>query len=277
MKYIALFISTLLMFAFLLWTENTNYQIIGIALAVLALPAILLSRAGRKKAEPQPAGSSRREFLMAGASLGLLTYFGSFIAQRAPNSDMADFTPMLEPIDIDLKIDPQESFSLEKPQASIPDGPFYTLNTPESRNIAATGTVGKPLIFQGRIVDQQGKPLEGAVIEIWHADGNGDYDNQGYNCRGHQFTNADGCFEFLTVKPKGYGKRSLSLAGLIDYRSAHIHIKIKKDDRFQTSQLWFPDDPRNAEDIGYQLQKDTSTINQQLVGGALLSRFDFIL
>lgn len=125
-------------------------------------------------------------------------------------------------------------------------------------------------------MNENGAPIKNAIVEIWHADGNGDYDNEAYNCRGHQFTNGDGCFEFQTIKPFGYGKRSLSLEGVVDHRAAHIHAKLMKGERAQTTQIWFPDDPRNSTDVVYLAVREVSTMNQQEVEGTLYSRFDFV-
>ena len=276
MKYILLALAAAFVFAYLFLTEGTNYQVIGIALVLLSLPAIFFYRRSRKKQETVSVDHNRREFLLAGATLGLLAYFGEFARQRTSVEMIVDSLPKLKPVEIDLKIKPQATFSLQEPTqiAAMADGPFYTLGTPESRMVASEGTVGEPLIFQGRFVNQKGEPLEGVAIEIWHADGNGDYDNEGFNLRGHQFTNADGCFEFHTVKPLGYGERTLSFSGMVGFRAAHIHIKIKRNEQFLTTQLWFPDDPRNAEDL---LLDDNSIMNQEIVDNTLFSRFDFVL
>lgn len=282
MKILTVAVSAGLFFAYLALTDGTSFQIVGLVLAILAVPAYFVFRRKRTKAEAHSLAqsseeTSRREFVMAGSVLGLVGYLGYFFVPRGATAAMEPYQSTLKPVDIDLKIDAQASFSTQSPQASAPDGPFYSLDTPETRAIAADGTPGKAMVFQGRVVDENGSPIENAIIEIWHADGNGDYDNQGYNCRGHQFTNGDGCFEFHTVKPFGYGERSLSLEGVVDYRAAHIHVKLAKGDQAQTSQIWFPDDPRNATDVVYVAVQDVCTMNEQFVGDTLYSRFDFVL
>lgn len=282
MKILTVVVSAALFFAYLYLTDGTSFQVVGLILALLALPAYFVFRSKRKEAEAQapkglPKDTSRREFVLAGGVVGLVSYLGYFFVPRGATAAMEPYQPTLKPVDIDLKIDAQASFSTQSPQASAPDGPFYSLDTPETRAIAGDGTSGKAMVFQGRVVDENGAPIENAIIEIWHADGNGDYDNEGYNCRGHQFTNADGCFEFQTVKPFGYGTQSLSLEGVVDYRSAHIHVKLMKGDRAQTSQIWFPDDPRNATDVVYIAVQDVCTMNEQFVDDTLYSRFDFVL
>lgn len=283
MKFLYLVIGAIILFAFLAVTENTNFQVVGILLGFVAVPLFLVLRKRDKKtqsiasAETSASDYSRRRFVLLGGFLGLSAYASKFINSRIPVADMTDYKPKLVPSPVDLKLPAQSSFSLSKPQPSLPDGPYYAFDTPETRKVAASGTPGQPMVFQGRIVDIDGNPVDGAIIEIWHADGNGDYDNEEFNCRGHQFTNADGCFEFQTVKPYGYGKRSLSFAGVIDYRAAHLHVKMKKDNRKQTTQIWFPDDPRNATDVAYDRVKDVATVNQGFIGGMVHIRFDFIL
>lgn len=282
MNLLAIAISAAILFAYLALTDGTDLQVIGLLLAMIAIPAYFLLRNKRKRAEASNDGeiakqSTRREFVTAGSVLGLIGYLGYFAVPRLSTASMNPYRPTLEPVDIDLKLEAQKSFSTLAPQAGVSDGPYYSFDTPESRAIAVEETPGVPMIFQGRVVDEKGNPIENAIVEIWHADGNGDYDNECYNCRGHQFTNSEGCFEFQTVKPFGYGTRSLSLAGVVDYRAAHIHVKLAKGDRTQTTQIWFPDDPRNATDVAYVAVKDVSTMNQQMVDGKLYSRFDFVL
>ena len=274
MKYIALVVTAALVAAYLALTEYSNFQAIGIVLVVLAaLVAFLIGR-GKGQPESDNADFIRRKFIVGGGVLGLLGYFGKFAIDRIPTEKMAVYKPSLEPIEIDLKIPAQETFSPRSPQKALADGPYYSLDTPESREISAEGTPGEVMIFQGRVVDDNDQPLDGAIIEIWHADGNGDYDNEGYNCRGHQFTNAQGCFEFHTVKPFGYGKRSFSFGGIGDYRAAHLHVKLVHGDKAQTTQVWFPNDPRNSSDL---LHQEASTVNEQHVDGTLYGRFDFVL
>ena len=131
--------------------------------------------------------------------------------------------------------------------------------------------------FRGRVLETDGTPIEGATVEIWHADGGGDYDNSDFNCRGHQFTNHDGEFGFETVRPFGYGRRTMSLAGVVDYRSAHIHAKIRTKGKTFTTQVWFPGDSRNAQDIAFWKFKDTNVVRLDRDAVGLRSEFDFVI
>ena len=127
--------------------------------------------------------------------------------------------------------------------------------------------------FAGQVLRQDGTPATGACIEIWHADGNGDYDHHSFNTRGHQFTDGNGEFLFETTKPSGYGTHSMSLIGTIDFRSAHIHVKIRTGGDTFTTQVWFPDDPRNATDVAYWAFKNSNVVSYDDDAPTLTARF----
>lgn len=282
MNFPFLVLSVMLVFSYMALTDGTNFQALGGIIMLAVVSAFFWSRKGRRVRRVQTQidasiDEARRRFMMAGAVSGGVSYFGYFLSQRVPMGKMVAYKPTLEPIDIELKLDAQPSFSLSRPQPTLVDGPYYSFGTPEARSIAREGTEGLPIIFQGRVVDETGEPVEGIAIEIWHADGNGEYDNVGFNCRGHQFTNTQGCFEFQTVMPFGYGQRSLSTEGVLDFRSAHFHVKLMRDGHTWTSQVWFPDDPRNSGDIAFQVYKDIAIVNQKEIDGKLYCRFDFIV
>ena len=125
--------------------------------------------------------------------------------------------------------------------------------------------------------DGERRPNAGATTEIWHADGNGNYGNH-LKFRGHQPTAGDGHFDFESVRPYGYGKRSFSMAGWIDYRSAHQHVKICKDGETFTFQLWFPDDDeRNPAHITYGRLREKKVLSLERGANGLVSPFDFVL
>ena len=92
---------------------------------------------------------------------------------------------------------------------------------------------GEPLIFRGKVVNIRGKPIEGAWIDIWQADGEGTYDIFGYRLRGHQMTDAEGRFEHKTVVPCEYDAPLTNADGetRMVYRTAHLHVKVKAPQR----------------------------------------------
>jgi hypothetical protein len=52
------------------------------------------------------------------------------------------------------------------------------------------------------------RPVERALVDLWHADERGKYDNGGYRYRGHVFTNTEGRYHFRTVLPALYPGRT---------------------------------------------------------------------
>jgi protocatechuate 3,4-dioxygenase beta subunit len=123
--------------------------------------------------------------------------------------------------------------------ASVEEGPYYKTGSPERQVISGPNTFGSKFIVTGSVHDRNGRPVPGAWLDFWHADGNGQYDNAGYNLRGHQYTGSDGRFYLETVRPFGYQSRA-----------AHVHAKIRAtaSSPILTTQLFFPGDEKNATD-----------------------------
>jgi protocatechuate 3,4-dioxygenase beta subunit len=118
------------------------------------------------------------------------------------------------------------------------EGPYYTPNTPERTSFWEAGTTGTRLVVTGQVLTTGCVPVAAALIDFWHADDNGVYDNEGYKLRGHQFTDANGNFTLDTIVP-----------GLYPGRTRHIHVKVQGPNMpILTTQLYFPNEPQNASD-----------------------------
>lgn len=120
-------------------------------------------------------------------------------------------------------------------------GPFYRADAPDlplGATLSRTDQ-GVPLAVRGRVSDLSGKPLAGARVEVWHANGLGRYENQDpdnqpeHNLRGRFVTDAEGAFHFRTIRPGGYalpddgpvGQLARRLGLSLD-RPAHIHFAV---------------------------------------------------
>ena len=117
-------------------------------------------------------------------------------------------------------------------------GPFHVAGAPKKAmgdTISLDGK-GDPAYVSGRVVDQGGKPIAGALLDVWQTSSDGAYDVQdpnqpAMNFRGLFTTGSDGRFFFRTVKPKHYsiptdgpvGKMLIAL-GRHPMRPAHIHF-----------------------------------------------------
>ncbi len=145
-------------------------------------------------------------------------------------------------------------------------GPFYTRSTPRRVDLRESGAHGDLLIFEGLLLTPDCRPVSGAVIDIWHSDERGRYDNQGFRYRGHQFTDAAGAFRFLTIRPGRYTGRT-----------PHIHVKLQGEGtRPLTTQVYFPDlKAANARD---SIFRDELLLRLgRTAAGAWRGRFDFVL
>jgi len=108
--------------------------------------------------------------------------------------------------------------------------------------------------------------VPGALLDVWHCDAAGRYDNDGFRYRGHLFADAAGGYRLETIVP-----------GLYPGRTRHIHIRVQAPGgRPLTTQLYFPGEPGNAADGLWQraleIAMTASTPHQPRLG-----RFDFVL
>ena len=146
------------------------------------------------------------------------------------------------------------------------EGPFYTPSTPHGADLREPDAEGEPLIFQGLVLTPDCRPVPGAVIDIWHSDERGRYDNRGFRYRGHQFTDAAGAFRFETIRPGRYTGRT-----------PHIHVKVQgRTTRLLTTQVYFPDlGDANARDSIY---RDELLLRLDRAAADIWrGRFDFVL
>jgi len=127
----------------------------------------------------------------------------------------------------------------DEPTPPETEGPFFTPRSPERASLLEPGMPGTRIALTGRVVTQGCKPVAGALLDFWQADDAGEYDNEGYRLRGHQFTDADGRYRLETIVP-----------GLYPGRTRHFHVKVQPHGgRLLTTQLYFPGEPRNARDF----------------------------
>jgi protocatechuate 3,4-dioxygenase beta subunit len=118
------------------------------------------------------------------------------------------------------------------------EGPFYTPDTPERTSLLEAGISGTKMVLTGYVLSTNCQPIAGALLDFWHADDNGEYDNVGYRLRGHQFADDQGRYTLETVVP-----------GLYPGRTRHIHVKVQAPNQpALTTQLYFPGEPGNDRD-----------------------------
>ncbi len=124
------------------------------------------------------------------------------------------------------------------PTPAETEGPYFKAGSPEETTLATANTPGTLLTLSGYVLDTNCQPVAGALVDFWQANAAGQYDNSGYTLRGHQYTDASGFYSIETVVP-----------GLYPGRTRHIHVKVQAPGQAAlTTQLYFPDEPANAND-----------------------------
>jgi protocatechuate 3,4-dioxygenase beta subunit len=122
-------------------------------------------------------------------------------------------------------------------------GPFYREGAPEKPLGASISndTPGDPIVVRGIVSDPRGRPIADALVDVWQAAPSGMYDIQDesqpdMNLRGRFRTDAEGHYEFRSVKPKSYPVPDDGPVGVLlraqgrhPYRPAHIHFIVSAD------------------------------------------------
>jgi len=123
-------------------------------------------------------------------------------------------------------------------------GPFHRLGAPElpaGGNIAHLDKKGPPTLVSGRVLDIDGEPIEGALLDVWQAQSSGLYDSQDeslgeLHMRGKFRTDAEGRYLVRTVLPVHYPipsdgpvGRMLRATGRHPWRPAHIHFVVSAE------------------------------------------------
>ena len=117
-------------------------------------------------------------------------------------------------------------------------GPFYKAGAPFREDIAPENSSGTPLLIEGKVFSGCDLLLENALVEIWNADAEGQYDTSSqYLFRGQYETTSEGLYRFRSIIPGKY------LNGAI-YRPSHLHFRITAPGHQElVSQIYFKDDP----------------------------------
>jgi protocatechuate 3,4-dioxygenase beta subunit len=134
------------------------------------------------------------------------------------------------------------------------EGPFFKPKSPQRADLREAATKGRVFELSGVVLTRGCRPVPGALVDLWHADENGDYDNRGFRYRGHQLADAQGRYPG---------------------RTRHYHVKVQAPSRaILTTQLYFPGDAQNERD---GLFRRELLMRVAAAGEGLTGRFDFVL
>lgn len=191
--------------------------------------------------------NSRRQFLIVGAAV---TAGLAFDSRNAAQAQSLSPTP--------------ECRDGDEPTIRQTEGPFYKPRSPQRSDLREQGVEGQPVELAGIVLTRTCRPVAGALVDLWHADAQGEYDNKGFGYRGHVFADGEGRFRFLTIKP-----------ALYPGRTRHYHVKVQAPNQpVLTTQLYFPGEPGNARDRLFRRELLMRATERQ---DGLAARFDFVL
>lgn len=152
----------------------------------------------------------------------------------------------------------------DEPTPAQTEGPFFTPESPERASFLEPAIEGTRLLLLGAVVAADCKPIAGALLDFWHADASGEYDNDGYRLRGHQFADERGGYRLATIVPGRYTGRT-----------RHIHVKVQAPhNAVLTTQLYFPGEPDNEAD---GLFDPGLVVSLRETPDGLTARFRFVL
>ena len=174
-------------------------------------------------------------------------------------------------------------------------GPFHVDGAPEREMGACISLDGKgeTCLYEGRVIDLHGEPIEGARIDVWSDNAEGFYDVQQpdiqpkWNNRGIFTTGKDGKYSFIGIKPVSYPipddgpvGQMLHHLGRHPYRPAHIHYLVTAEGYQKVvTHTFVGDDPYLASDTVFGVKETLVAPFERVDNGKTVWRspFDFVL
>jgi hydroxyquinol 1,2-dioxygenase len=144
------------------------------------------------------------------------------------------------------------------------EGPFFWAGAPDLPLGAdlAEGVPGEPTFYMGRVTDVNGKPLAGALLDVWSGDGDGKYDVQlsaepTMKARGRLRTDSEGRYWFWSIRPTYYPVPDdgpvgdmLRATGRNINRPGHIHMMVSAEGHVPlTTHIFVAGSPYIDEDV----------------------------
>jgi protocatechuate 3,4-dioxygenase beta subunit len=201
-----------------------------------------------------------------------------------PRDGLASHPPLIYPdYKSTVKRNPREALIAIEPTLSEVSGPVYghaavVPNDGDLTRQHAGEPLGERIIITGRVVDEDGRPVPGTLIEIWQANAAGRYVHvvdqhpapldPNFTGAGRAVTDAEGCYRFVTIRPGAYPWRNHHNA----WRPAHIHFSLFGPS-FLTrlvTQMYFPGDPLFPFDPIFNSVPDKAARDR------MIARFDLV-
>ena len=97
---------------------------------------------------------------------------------------------------------------------------YFKPSSPQRADLVEPDSKARLVELSGLVLTRACRPVARALVDLWHADERGDYDNRGFRYRGHLFTDAEGRYRFRTILP-----------ALYPGRTRHYHVKVQAPER----------------------------------------------
>src|SRR5947207_6788845 len=103
----------------------------------------------------------------------------------------------------------------DAPTVRQTEGPYFKPSSPQRADLVEPEGKARLVELSGQVFTRSCRPVGQALVDLWHADERGQYDNAGFRYRGHSFTDEDGRYRFSTILP-----------ALYTGRTRHYHVKV---------------------------------------------------
>jgi protocatechuate 3,4-dioxygenase, beta subunit len=151
---------------------------------------------------------------------------------------------------------PKRRFVASPEELHALNGPVFGDDAVEENDADLTAQhdgepLGERIVVSGRVLDEDGRPVGGALLEVWQANAAGRYRHDvdrhpapldpNFTGAGRVLTDAEGTYRFVTIKPGAYPWGNHENA----WRPAHIHFSIfgRAFTQRLVTQMYFPGDP----------------------------------
>ena len=127
-----------------------------------------------------------------------------------------------------------------------------------SRTKEGGRALGQLIWVTGRLLDEDGAPVRGSIVEVWHANSAGRYihkmdanspfpEDPNFSGSGRCVTDHEGRYQYLSIKPGAYPVPNHPERW---WRPAHIHLSVFGEGFMSrlVTQMFFPEDHLNAQD-----------------------------
>ena len=152
----------------------------------------------------------------------------------------------------------------DEPTVRQTEGPYFKPSSPERVDLVEPNSKGRLVEISGQVLTRSCRPVAHALLDLWHADEQGQYDNSGFRYRGHLFSDGEGHYRVRTILP-----------ALYPGRTRHYHVKVQAPgQRLLTTQLYFPGEAFNARDDFFHRELLMKVAGPE---PGMAARFDFVI